>query len=166
MSRFVESGMTFEFDDSRLFRIEESPALRSKGHIKACECVVVDGQELKLIEAKSSAPNPETPDNAGNVEEFMSLIEQKFVDTLLYTNSLMTGRNADEACPESISSLNPRSATYKFFLVISGFERRWLPAQQDMLKKVMAHVFKSWNIADSSLKVINAGLAREMGLIR
>ena len=97
MSRFVESGMTFEFDDSRLFRIEESPALRSKGHIKACECVVVDGQELKLIEAKSSAPNPETPDNAGNVEEFMSLIEQKFVDTLLYTNSLMTGRNADEA---------------------------------------------------------------------
>lgn len=161
---FEESGMTFKVEKDSLYRIEKSPVASSMQSMKVCECVVRTGRFLDLIEAKTSAPNPNNPDKT-DLLDFYRAVERKFIDTLLFTSSITVKRNADNECPETVKDVNIANIKYRFFLVIKDLETRFLPEQLSCFKKQLKHITKAWKIDYDCLKVLNEEEARRKNLI-
>lgn len=163
---FEESGMTFEFDTDKLYRIEKSPTVIRLQSFKPCECVVRSGKYLDLIEAKNNAPNPNVKENQQNIESFYNDIEQKFIDTLMFTTGITAKRHTDKTCPPSISSVTLSSVKYRFYIILKNLETKYLPEQLSMFKKKLKHVAKAWDIDDYCIKVLNEEEARNQKLIK
>ena len=81
---FEESGMRFQFPEKGTFYIEKTAPydtkLRSYG-ISSVECVTLYHEKVLFIEAKTSAPNP---DSAGGekLSSYIQGIVKKFYDSL------------------------------------------------------------------------------------
>lgn len=126
MVTFMESGMTFKMEKDNLFRIEKSQEVIRMQSFKPCECVVRSGKFLDLIEAKSSAPNPHSGDKT-DFNTFYKEIEQKFIDSLLYTTGITAERRNDAACPVNVKGVQLSVIKYRFYLIIKNLEDRHLP---------------------------------------
>lgn len=163
---FEESGMTFEFDSDSIYRIEKSPIVMRLQSFKPCECVVRSGKYLDMIEAKTNAPNPNVKENQQNIDLFYKEIEQKFIDTLMFTTGITAKRHSDDTCPPSISSVTLSSIKYRFYIILKNVETKYLPEQQSIFKKKLKHVAKAWDIDDYCIKVLNEEEARNQGLIK
>lgn len=163
---FEESGMSFEFDSDNLYRIEKSPIVTRLQSFKSCECVVRSDNYLDIIEAKTNAPNPNVKENQQNIDLFYKEIEQKFIDTLIFTTGITAKRHADETCPLNISSVTLSSIKYRFYIILKNVETKYIPEQQSIFKKQLKHIAKAWDIDDYCIKVLNEEEARKQQLIK
>lgn len=163
---FVESGMTFEFDSNDLYRIEESSTVKSLQSFKPCECVVRTGKFLSFIEAKTNAPNPNNRLNKKNIDLFYNDIEQKFIDSLLFTTGLTLKRHIDVSCPTNVSGVSLTAIKYRIVIIIKELKDKYLPDQLSCFKKQLKHITKAWHIDDSCIQVFNENEARIHGWIK
>lgn len=155
MTRFEESGMMFSFPDEDIYRIEKSEFLASV-QMKACECIVKKGNNILLVEAKSSSPHPDK--SAEKFHQFIEDIKKKFSDSLLFYN-VMVLRQKEQGIGENLQSTDLREAKYQFVLIIKGHKKGWLPPLSDALKKEMRYILRLWNIEDVAVKVMNEEIA-------
>lgn len=165
MITIVESGMTFgPFDPDRVFRIEESAFLRGK-QLKVCEFVWHTPQNnLLLIEAKSSVPNPRK--SPKEYDEFFTGIFEKLDNSLQILVAGLLGRH-NELTQEigSLAAINPLGAERKImlYLVIPGIPDEYLPPFSDKLANILKRQSHIWR---AEVRVINERLARKVGLVR
>lgn len=166
MTSFIESNMTFEFDAKKIFRIEEFKIVARLQRFKCCECVVRSDEYIDLIEAKTNAPNPNNKCNKQGIDIFFNKIEQKFVDSLLYTIGLTNKRRTDPSCPSNVCNVSLSSIKYRFYLIIKDIDTKYLPDQLSLVRKQLRHITKAWNIDDTCIKVLNEDEARNQRLIK
>lgn len=163
MITITESGMTFgPFDPDRVFRIEESAFLCSKS-LKVCEFVWLTPQDnLMLIEAKSSVPNPRK--SPQEYDEFFVKIFEKLDNSLQILAAGFLGRN-NELTQEigSLAAINPLGPERRImlYLVIPGIPDEHLPPFSDKMASILRRQSQIWR---AEVRVINERLARKVGL--
>lgn len=162
---FIESFMKFSFNDDDIFRIEEDELVKDVPNVKACECVVLIGENVALIEAKSSSPRI---DNDEKFQKFISDIGQKFADSLQLFSDIKCKAKGDEAfqrLPVNLRNTHLSTEAYKIYLIIHGHQLDWLLGLTDALRKELKNVVTQWNLRDSNVKVYNEETALENKLI-
>ena len=166
MKTVEESGMDFgPFDENYLYEIEHSDLHRAIGKgIKIAEFVFYEDSSkcFSIIEAKSSSPRPESGEN---FSKYIHEIEEKLTNAFLLLNSAILKRHGNPNIPAVIMNTKLDEPAYRFFLVIRGHEKEWLPPLQDAMNMVLNRYLKTWNIAPNSVLVINDEIARSKGLI-
>lgn len=164
-TQITESGMTFRFPTDNFCHIEQSKVYRQIEGFSVCECVVLTGRkELSLIEAKSSAPNPNGEKGIERFNEFLREIKDKFRDTLsVYHATLL--RHGGEDIPQKLRGIPLSEVDYKLYLIINGHKVEWLPPLSNALKSEMRSLLHLWRINDANLKVMNEVEAKRKGLI-
>lgn len=158
MVTFEESGMKFSFAEDGVYRIEKS-VLLSNVQMKATECVVSMQDKLVFIEAKTSAPHPQTRED---FDVYIQDIIGKFSDSIQFLNAVRL-RHEEEKLPEQVYGKDLKEAKYTFVLIIKNHEMSWLPPVSDALKSSMRHVLTLWNVPDKCLKVMNEKMALDAG---
>ena len=162
MEIFVESGMTFSFDEDDFFYIEKSKHFNEIKGAKPCECVVLHNGNVLLIEAKSSTPRP---NNKERFEEFVGKIVQKFSDSYTYYCASHQKRHPSDELAPNLQAIPLAAQQFEFYLIINDHKRDWLPPVLDQLKKMMQKNLKLWGFNDACVKVVNEELAFSKGLI-
>lgn len=126
-----ESGIEFgEFEESRLFRIEDSDIYKRLGEgIKTVEFIYLTKKENVLfVEAKTSCPNAANKDDSEDkqkkYEEFYTDIVDKFEDSVNMFAATALGRNeySDELGESFRLKETYVQSGFKFVLVITGAE--------------------------------------------
>lgn len=172
MREIEESGMFFLTDESNSYYLETSPTydkIKEKG-IKICEYIELKDDKIVFVEAKTSAPNPqsEVADAKAIFEEYINSICTKFVNA---ATMLMTGvckRRIDIAneIPEAYTMLKLQKWEYRCLLVIKNHEKEWLPPVQDALSREFSRS-PFWSICSNfSVMVINEDIARKLSIIK
>lgn len=169
MITIIESGMTFgPFDPDRVYRIETSTVVKARlspSGIKVCEFVWRSpGENVFLVEAKSTVPNKKTSPDAYN--EFFTEIFEKFDNSLHIVAAGLSSRKPDlEREIRDVLSLNNLASAPKiyFYLVIPAIPDEFLPQFNDKLSIVLKRQCRIWN---AEAKVLNERLARKQGLIQ
>lgn len=162
MVTFVESGMTFSFDEEDLFHIEKSERFNKIIGAKTCECVVLHNGKVALIEAKSSSPQPQ---NVDSFQAFVGEITEKFSDSYTYYCAAHQKRQQSDTVPQNLQVMPLALQDYEFYLIIKGHRREWLPPVHDKLKVTMKKALKLWGFDDACVKVVNEQGAISKGLI-
>lgn len=183
MITFEESGMTFSFDDGCCFRIEQDPLMKksckgSTNNNMSCECVALCKDRVCFIEAKKSAPlsvRGELTDRPpqgwriyDNLQVYWRDITKKFVDSFSALKALLEGHHGNAR--KSQVGLSVKTLEFnklQFVLILNlpgGFDMARFPGHQDKLKQEMRPFLNTWNIPDTSVKVVSPSLARKMGI--
>lgn len=158
MVAFEGSGMKFSFEEDKVYRIEKA-SLLADVQLKATECVVSMSDKLVFVEAKTSAPRPQTKED---FDMYIQDITDKFADSIKFLNAVML-RHQEEKLPKQIADKNLNAVQYSFVLIIKRHELSWLPPVSDALKSSMRTVLKLWNVPDVNLKVMNERMAMDAG---
>jgi hypothetical protein len=164
MITITESGMMFgPFDPDRVFRIEESAFLRGK-QLKVCEFVWLTPQDnLLLIEAKSSVPNPRK--SPQEYDEFFVKVFEKLDNSLqILAAGLLDRHNELTQEIDSLTAINPLGPERRImlYLVIPGIPDEYLPPFSDKLASVLRRQSQIWR---AEVEVINERFARRVGLL-
>lgn len=165
--RITESGMAFVVDGDTTFEIEKAGCINGMSGVKTAEFVsLTGGSTVRIVEAKTSAPNPEGIEPAKFPIYIRDIIE-KFQNSITLMNVAAIKRREDiyEILPNAMQRFHWRKAEYELFLVIKNHRMEWLLPVSDALKKEMKPILKCWGIPDSNLKVINEDIARNLQLI-
>ena len=138
----IESGMSFVTDN--VFYIEKSPLYKDLGEsIRSVEFIRVKNENLLLVEAKTTFPNPDNP-SEDNLMKFRTEIEDicdKFIHSLNLLSSVEIGL-AGDVYDEAFSL--PDKVTLVFILVIKNHQLEWcrkvkkafIEALPDYLKRI------------------------------
>ncbi len=173
--RIEESGMVFEFDDDRVFQIENSELQKSLNEgIKTVECIVrVDNDILQFIEAKSSSPRPykNVNDTSEKVDEekkekfdkFISDICEKFVHSFDMYMSTVHKRNTDNSINGEFYKIKYDTVKFKFILIIKGHEIEWLQPLSDEIKLKLKYHNSIWK---SDVVLLNEKMAMQRGIVK
>lgn len=181
MMRFIESGITFEFEDENCYRIEDDPLVK-KCHFKstsnnmACECVSIIGDHHCFIEAKQSVPRrangqvsdlrlngmpiDKTWEVYDNYQHFLRSISKKFIDSFHILRSLTEGRHGRERCDAvNLPEKHLNFDKLRFILIINfpsnkNVLKGELANLTDALKNEMRPFLNTWKIHDSAIKVV------------
>lgn len=159
-----ESYMKFCLDEKQTFRIEKAKVTERLTNVMPCEYIAWINDSLCLVEAKSSAPSP---NSKANFDKYIHDIAQKFTDSILLFNAILLKRHKDDdfkELPDAFKKLNGKER-YTLYLIVHGHKEEWMIDIQDALKMQMRHVLKAWNIEDFRLKAINHETAQNLHLI-
>ena len=119
----TESGMDFIADNT--FHIEKSDSyLKLKDSIKTVEFIRAKDNKLLFVEAKSSFPKPNNPDNQESSAKFQSEIEDicnKFIHSLNLYASIVIGVNM-QPLPDFQPAIE---VSLNFVLIFNNFEHKW-----------------------------------------
>jgi hypothetical protein len=178
MITIPESGMTFgPFADTNCFKIENSPLHQSaQPDVQIAEFLLVrDGKEAEpqqvwIVEAKSSTPNPGSPlpKTAENFASFISEIHDKLLNALTLGVTANLGRHAKakQTLPAAFAQVALDRVVFRLILVVNGHDSTWLPPLQDALTKALRVTTKTWDLGPGSVLVMNDKMARKQGLIQ
>ena len=86
--KITESGMTFVLPKEKLFYIEPY-AQKNDFKLKTVEFVWWENNEMRFIEAKSSAPNAKSGNSA--LPEYISTISEKWINSIHIAASKFLG---------------------------------------------------------------------------
>lgn len=160
-----ESEMRFgPFDKDEVFYIEKNPEYISiSDGLKIAEYISIDGDknQIRVVEAKKSAPNPNSNERPDRFKEYIGEIEQKLCNAFDLFLKLMSIKSI----PSGLSSIDYRKVRVVFVLVIKNHEDSWLAPVKDFLEyKIKSHLRykKIWNC---TVAVLNERIARAQGLI-
>lgn len=169
--KFDESGMTFgSYDEELCFRIEASTTYQKLGDgIKIPEFLLLrfdvsNPPNVWVIEAKSSAPSPQTEPN---FDEYIEDIREKLTNGLGLGIASILERHPSAAGELSteFKNLDLATCSFRLILIIHGHEKNWLPPLQDTLTKALQPLVKTWALGVSVVAVLNEDGARKHGLI-
>lgn len=164
MLEFEESGMRFQFPEKKTFYTEKTAPydtdLRSCG-VSSVECITLHGKKVLFIEAKMSAPNPESA-GGENLRSYIQGIVKKFYDSLslccAIQSEVWTGESIGGELVEKLS----RKPEIVFVLIINKHKKEWSASVQDRLQRDMWGLLKIWR---AHVIVINAEQALAKHLI-
>lgn len=171
MSKMVcieESGVAFgPFDISRCFLIEQSETVKAlKQGIKIVEFTYYSPEnKFFVVEAKSTIPKKNT--NESKYQDFFRNIVEKFENSLTIHAMHTLGRNAHmkNEAPALMQNLCWEDLSIQLRLVIPAVPTEYCPPLTDKLKQELSKLKKLWGISEFGIKVINAELASQEGLI-
>ncbi len=135
-----ESGMQFgDYPDNHVFYIEKSEEYnRIKGYgVKIVEFALLNKSKLLLVEAKSSAPNPESKDTPERFGEYISDIAEKMRNSLdLYLHQLVQKKLSEE-----LTNTDYYNTVIVCVLIIKNQQKEWIPPVQEALsKEILKHI--------------------------
>lgn len=164
----IESGMKFgPFSTEAYIHIETCPQyikIQEGMHISEFIYYDKDKRRIIAIEAKTSAPNPnservENPKE--NFQKFINEIKEKFENTLdLYINMALK-----KEVPKEFDQIDYNTTEVYFILVIKEHERAWLKDVKDALEMSMKAIRRVDKIWKCKVLVINKIIARNSHLI-
>mgnify|MGYP005840200619 CR=1 FL=1 len=164
MIDFVESEMRFQFCEDKSFYIEKSHVYdkRLKGNgVSSVECITLFRNKVVFIEAKSSAPNPETSNE--RFADFIHHVVKKFKDSLSLCESMHSGLWPDRGMGKELAQTLYSNPEIQFILIIRNHKEKWSVQMQDALRKEMNSLLKIWK---AELLVINGEQALKLNLVR
>jgi len=169
MMTISESNMTFgPFPKKDCFDIENSKIYQQiQQNVKMVEFLLLHDSAVWVIEAKSSAPNPQN-NSQERFDEYLEEMREKFTNALMLGVAVCLKRhpNAHLELPDSFKTLDLATANFKLVLVINGkFEDKWLAPYQDALPKKLRTTVKTLALPPNAVVVLNETGAREHGLI-
>ena len=163
MVRIPESGMMFLVkNENELFRIEKSMLYRKMGDsIKTVEFISYSETKLRFVEAKTSAPKPESGEN---FIEFVNDVSNKFAHSLDMYLAVILKRMKDEIneMSELLKTVDIENATIYFMLVVKGHQKEWMLHITEALNKKLSRYAKIWSIR---IIAINDETAHQRGII-
>ena len=156
-----QSGMDFIANNS--FYLEEEDVYKNIGDkIRSVEFIRVKEDMLLFVEAKTSFPNPNSP-NVNNKERFQSEINQiceKFIHSLNLFSSIEIGVSKKNYPDDFIK---PKKVSIVFLLVIKNHEINWCrPIVNKINVELPSYLKKIWK---PIVYVINQQKAIEQGII-
>lgn len=165
--KITESGMTFVLPKEKLFYIEPY-AQQNDFKLKTVEFVWWENNEMRFIEAKSSAPNAKSGNPA--LPEYISTISEKWINSIHIAASKFLG-----VLPgESNNLKNWGNIRLKLYLVLGtnangqNFRKEWLPDLQNAfnMNGNLKSWRKVWSPKDANwIKVVNEEMARKIGIL-
>lgn len=172
MIEIEESGMKFIVEETNLYHVEVSEAyksLRQKG-LEICEYVELKGERVILLEAKTSAPNPASP-NADAAEKFDNYIKtnaNKFVNAAIMLNAGVFKRDEEigKEIPATFTVSILKDCKYNCILVIKNHKEEWITNVQNALEREINRMPFCAIWKHFSVKVLNEELARLRGFIK
>ena len=164
----VESGMKFgPFSPEAYIHIETCPQyvnIQKGMHISEFIYYDKDKRRIIAIEAKTSAPNPNSEKVEKPKEKFQKYINEiteKFENTLdLYVNMALK-----KEVPKEFKQIDYDKTEIYFILVIKEHERTWLKDVKDALEMSMKAIRRVDKIWKCKVLVINEAIARKSHLI-
>lgn len=184
-----ESGMKFEFPDGNCYEIEKDPLVKdnkcsSTSNNKACECIsVIDGYHC-FIEAKQSLPRkangdvsdlqlngnpvPPTWEVYDNFRQFLRSIAKKFIDSFNIMRAIAEGRHGKKRLNDILLPDKRLNLDKLRFILIINFPPHINVVKQELvtfteaLKNEMRPFLRTWNIPDTSIKVVLPDDARSL----
>ena len=168
VEEIIESGMTFVLDVNSSYRIEKSKNVEKLNNVRIVEFVRLSKGSVEFVEAKTSAPNPNNPENRDNIQMFITEIREKFQNSISLLNAAVIKRRKEifDELPVSMQKYNWAKADYKLYLVIKNHEEKWLDQLSPLIKKEVKPFLKCWNIPDINFKIINEELAKELNVVK
>lgn len=162
----IESEMKFgPFQKENLICLESIPQyLEKQKGMHIAEFIYYDKKRIILVEAKKSAPNPnsekiENPKE--HFEEYIDTIKEKLVNSLdLYVNMVLK----DEV-PSGFSKVDYNIIDIVFVVVIKNQQKEWLKDVQDALEMKVRRVIRASKIWKCKVLVINEEIAKRIKLI-
>ena len=130
-----ESGMNFYYDTDETFLCEQFIKNTNIKYIKSVEFIRLYKEYIVLVEAKTSAPNP------NHSEDFIKFIEslsQKAIDSFSLFMSLLLHRR-EGYIERKIGSIDYSNAKFRFFVVIKNHEDDWCIQIKEELEETMWH---------------------------
>lgn len=169
MITIEESGMSFgPYSPGSVFQIEQSPAVQARlspNGIKVCEFIWCSPkQNLFLVEAKSTVPNPRKSPEAYAL--YFSQIIEKFSNSIHILAAGLTARNSSlqHEINTAMSIHDFASVSdIRFYLVIPDAPDAAVQHLSDKLGSLLKRQRLIWK-ADA--KVINRRFAQKAGLIQ
>jgi hypothetical protein len=167
----IESGMTFgPYPVGQCFYIEKSQCYKNaQDGVQIAEFLLLRQQPDKppvvwVVEAKSSAPRPETQPNFA---EFIDEIRNKLTNGFLLGIAACLQRHAaaNAELPTPFKILDLQQTGFRFVLVINGHKEAWLEPLQSALSLALKPVVKAWALPAVSVAVLNHELAQQHRLI-
>ena len=172
----IESSMTFgPYLDRHCFYIEKSPTIKKINKnakndegVRIAEFLLLKTTDnhvtISIVEAKTSSPQPA---NQTGFDRYINEIKEKLANSLALFVALYLQRH-----PASNSDLSDHFrkfelANVKFLLilVIKNSKDEWLPPLHETLQKALKPTVKIWNLAPTSVIVLNEEGARKRGLV-
>ena len=158
--KIIESGMTFVVPQDELFHIE--PYVQENIGVKTVEFIWLNKKTMRFVEAKSSAPRPQS---SKDLNEYIEDISEKWLNSVHIAASKALGNKADN--PLKIQ--NWKGININLCLVLgNGFKTEWLPQLQNAFSanpKLKAWQ-KVWSPSDSAwIKILNEETARKAGFL-
>jgi hypothetical protein len=166
-----ESNMTFgPYSKQDLFHIEKSDVytkFSSKG-IALGEFFLLRHKKkptIFIVEAKSSAPNPE---GEPNFDKFISSIQAKWINSFFLFWAIYLGRHCSKDFPSAFKKLDSQTLDFHFLLVINNFKEEWAAPLRDtfLCSKVLSAMCSAWRINPMNIIVYNDIMARNKCLIK
>ncbi|MDQ6953600.1 MAG: hypothetical protein Q9M15_08745 [Mariprofundaceae bacterium] len=160
----IESGIIFgPYKKDDCYLIEKSKELSKLSGIKIAEFVLIKGDSLWVVEAKSSIPKPT---NEKQYNDFFIEIHDKLLNTVTITFNAITKRNKNiyGELPVNVKGINIQNTDIYLRLVIPTVPKKFLPPMTDKMRKVMSIVMKTWGIKDFQVQVLNEDMLISQGL--
>ncbi len=161
-----ESGMRFgDYPDSHVFHIEKSKVyeeIKNEG-IKSVEFILLKNSKLLLLEAKTSAPNPESQETPERFGEYIQNIAEKMrnsLDLFLYQLS------RKEELSRTFMEINYHDVDVTCVLVIKNHQKEWLSPVNDALSRELLKHKRMKAIWKCKIIVINEAQAVSHGLVQ
>lgn len=159
----IESGMKFgPFSSEAYIHIETCPQyinIQNGMHISEFIYYDKDKKRIIAIEAKTSAPNPnsEKVENPKEVfQKFINEIKEKFENSLdLYVNMALK-----KEVPKGFKRIDYDKTDIYFILVIKEHDKAWLKDVKDALEMSMKTIRRVDKIWKCKVLVINEAIAR------
>ena len=160
-----ESDMRIYYEDEQCYAIEKSSLVAKLRGVKIVEFVQVQSnKKIRLLEAKTTAPNPT---NDCDYNNYLKEIREKFQNSISLLNAAKLHRRPTlfQEFPETLKNVDFRNASYFLFLVIKKQRLDWLPPLTDDLRRQLHPFLKCWNIPDDNFVVLNEELARDFNIV-
>ncbi|MBE9140051.1 hypothetical protein IQ254_23115 [Nodosilinea sp. LEGE 07088] len=165
----LESGISFgPYPSGHCFYIEKSKTyLAIQDGVKIAEFLILtlnNRPRIWIIEAKSSSPRPET---VPSFDEFLQEIADKLSNSLNLYVAVYLKRHPSTCSelPIPFQLLDLDQIEFRLILIIKNHQVSWLPPLQDELKKKLKVTLKIWDLAPTSVLVLNEDLAKESQIL-
>lgn len=170
----IESGMTFgPYPDGHCFYIEKNQTLKEinkyakEGEgVKVAEFLLLETKDNQvtvfIMEAKTTSPHPENSSN------YIDEIKEKLANSLALFVAIYLQRHpaSNSELSDHFRQLELANVKFLLILVIKNSKEDWLIPVKDALQKALKPTVKIWNLAPTSVIVLNEEGARKHGLVQ
>jgi hypothetical protein len=155
----IESGMAFISDDA--YPIEKSQAYQYLGtSVRTVEFIRRKDSNLLFVEAKTTFPNPNNPENPKRFEEEINRICDNYIHSLNLFSSIKVGVT-DDVLPDIFGLREKRILV--FVLVVRDHQLAWCRfIKNKIFENLPAYIKKIWK---PEIKVYNIDLAKKYCLV-
>lgn len=161
--RIVESGITFDIEQDHLYYIEQSKLVQNTKYFKTPEFVCLRGDDVVVLEAKSTVPSPMSK---ADFKTYLDEIRLKFFNSMALLNACWSKCNPVElqTMPATLQQQKMHQAQFQLYLVIANAKKEWLVDVNNAFKSELQILFKIWNIPDTAFRAITKEKAIQLGL--